>query len=422
LDTPHTFSGDIELNSSITRTVLGNGLTVISRESHKVPIASFWVWYRVGSRNEEAGTTGISHWVEHMMFKGTPSLSKGEIFRRINANGGVLNGFTWLDYTAYFETLPSHRLDLALEIESDRMVNSNFHADEVESERTVIISEREGSENSPTFLLGEELGSAAFQAHPYGHSVIGWKSDLRAITRDDLFNHYQTYYTPNNAIVVVVGDFDTDSLLARVQERFGGIPSGPDVPPVRPIEPPQRGERRVTVRRPAGVPHFEVAYHSPAISNPDAYPMMVLDAVLSGGKPMGMFGSRGARMGRSSRLYRALVDGGLASGVGSSFAATRDPYLFGIEATPRPNVSLEDVESAIFREVENVQKFGVSQDEVTRAMKQVKAQFVYASESVTDQSYWLGAMEVLDSYETYGKIVGRLEQVSPADIKRVAEE
>jgi zinc protease len=410
------------LNNSIARTVLGNGLTVITRESHKVPIASFWVWYRVGSRNEAAGTTGISHWVEHMMFKGTPTLSKGDIFRRVNANGGVLNGFTWLDYTAYFETLPSQRLDLALEIESDRMVNSLFEADEVESERTVIISEREGSENSPTFLLGEEIGAAAFQSHPYGHSVIGWKSDLRSITRDDLFNHYQTYYTPNNAIVVVVGDFDTESLLGRVEERFGRIPSGPPVPSVRPIEPPQRGERRVTVRRPAGVPHFEVAYHSPAISNPDAYSVMVLDAVLSGGKPMGMFGSRGARMGRSSRLYRALVDGGLASGVGSSFAATRDPYLFGIEATPRPGVSLEDVERAIFQEVENVQKFGVSREEVGRAMKQVKAQFVYASESVTDQSYWLGAMEVLDSYETYGKIVERLEQVSPEDIKRVAEE
>jgi zinc protease len=418
----HTFSGDTKLNDSVVRTVLGNGLTVITRESHKVPIASFWVWYRVGSRNEDPGNTGISHWVEHMMFKGTPALSKGEIFRRINANGGVLNGFTWLDYTAYFETLPSHRLDLALEIESDRMVNSLFEADEVDSERTVIISEREGSENSPTFLLGEEIGAAAFQAHPYGHSVIGWKTDLRAITREDLFNHYQTYYTPNNAIVVVVGDFDTDSLLARIEERFGALPAGPAVPPVRPVEPPQRGERRVTVRHPAGVPHFEVAYHAPAISNPDAYPIMVLDAVLSGGKPMGMFGSRGARMGRSSRLYRALVDAGLASGVGSSFAATKDPYLFGIEATPRPDVSLEEVERAVFREVESVREDGVSQEEMTRAMKQVKAQFVYASESVTDQGYWLGAMEVLDKYETYGRIVERLEQVSPEDVKRVAQE
>lgn len=404
------------------RTVLGNGLTVITKESHKVPIASFWVWYRVGSRNEIAGTTGISHWVEHMMFKGTPTLSKGEIFRRVNANGGVLNGFTWLDYTAYFETLPSHRLDLALEIESDRMVNSIFQPEEVESERTVIISEREGSENSPAFLLGEELGAAAFQAHPYGHSVIGWKSDLRTMTREDLFNHYQTFYTPNNAIVVAVGDFDSAALLAKIDSSFGGIQAGPEVPRIRTEEPPQRGERRVSVRHPAGVPHFEVAYHAPALSSPDSYALMVLDAILTGGKPMGMFGSRGARMGRSSRLYRALVDGGLASGVASSFVATKDPYLFGIEATPRPEVSLDEIERSIFKEVENVQKFGVNPDELSRAMKQVKAQFVYGSESVTDQSYWLGAMEVIDTFETYGRIVERLEQVTPEEVKRVAEQ
>jgi zinc protease len=409
------------VSDTAVRTVLANGLTVITKEIHRVPIASFWVWYRVGSRNEKTGITGISHWVEHMMFQGTPSFGKGEIFRRISADGGVLNGFTWLDYTAYFETVPISRLDLPIEMEADRMANSLFLPEEVERERTVIISEREGSENSPVFLLGEELNAAAFAAHPYGHSVIGWKLDLQTMTRDDLYSHYRTYYTPNNAVVVAIGDFDTDKLLGRIRERFEPIPSGPQAPQVRTIEPPQRGERRVTVRYPAGAPYFNVGYHGPALSDPDFYPMLLLDAILSGGKPMGVFGSRGARMGRSSRLYRALVDSGLASGAGSSIAMTKDPYLFEIDATLNPGVSLETVEKVVFQEVERLQQEGVSQDEMQRALKQVKAQFVYGSETVTDQGYWLGAMETIDSYETYLQMLERIEVVSPEDVRNVAQ-
>ncbi len=408
-------------NTVVTRTVLSNGLTVIAKEIHRVPIASFWVWYRVGSRNESIGTTGISHWVEHMMFQGTPKLGKGEIFGKVSANGGVLNGFTWLDYTAYFETLPIKRLELALDIESDRMANSLFDPEEVERERTVIISEREGSENSPTFLLAEEMGAAAFAAHPYGHSVIGWKSDLQQMTREELYSHYRTFYSPNNAIVVAVGDFDTDTLLGMVRERFEQIPSGPPVPSVRTVEPPQRGERRITVRYPAGAPFFEVDYHSPAVSDPDVYPMLLLDAILSGGKPMGMFGSRGTRMGRSSRLYRALVDSGLAGGADSSLSLTKDPYLFGIDATLNPGVSLETVEKIVFQEVERLQQEDVNEEEMNRALKQVRAQFVYASESVTDHGYWLGATETIDSFETYMGLLDRIEAVSAADVRGVAQ-
>lgn len=409
------------MSDIITRTVLANGLTVITKEIHRVPIASFWVWYRVGSRNESAGTTGISHWVEHMMFQGTPSFGKGEIFRRVSANGGVLNGFTWLDYTAYFETMPISRLELPIEMEADRMANSLFAPEEVERERTVIISEREGSENSPHFLLGEELGAAAFAAHPYGHSVIGWKSDLQAMTREDLYSHYRSYYTPNNAIVIAVGDFVTGTLLERIRERFEPIPAGAQPPRVRTTEPPQRGERRVMVRYPAGAPYFAAGYHGPSLSDPDIYPMLLLDAILSGGKPMGVFGSRGARMGRSSRLYRALVDSGLASGASSSIALTKDPYLFDIDATLNPGVSLETVEKVVFQEVERLQQEGVTEEEMQRALKQVRAQFVYGSETVTDQGYWLGALETLDSYETYLRMLERIEAVSPEEIRGAAQ-
>lgn len=402
------------------RTVLGNGLTIITKEMHEVPLTSFWVWYRVGSRNEITGKTGISHWVEHMQFKGTPSLGKGQIFDLVSANGGSLNAFTWIDFTAYFETLPSDRLDLSLQIESDRMNNSLFDPQEVESERTVILSEREGAENSPGFLLTEEVNAAAFKAHPYGHQTIGWKSDLLAITRDDLFNHYRMYYTPNNAIVVAVGDFATDELLEKVERYFGSIPVGPAVPPVRTVEPPQIGERRAVVRHPAGTAYFTAAYHAPAVADPDAVPMMVLDAILSGGKPMGMFGARDTRMGRSSRLYRALVDSGLARGASSSFNLTKDPYLFEIDATLRAGVSRDEVERVVFEEVCKIQRDGVSQEELERAKKQMRAQFIYGSETAGDQGYWLGNLETIDSYERFGTLLEALKSVRAEDVQRVA--
>ncbi len=405
----------------IVETRLANGLTVLSREIHYSPVATFWVWYRVGSRNEAPGVTGVSHWVEHMMFKGTQKLGKGEIFRSVSKNGGTLNAFTWIDFTAYFETLPSDRLGLSLAIESDRMVNSTFNPDEVASERTVIISEREGSENYPTFHLDEEVTAAAFKAHPYGQGIIGWKSDLREMTRDDLYNHYQTYYAPNNAVIVVVGDFDTDKLLKQIEESFGSIPAGPPARPVRVVEPSQQGERRVVVRRPGATSYFEAAYHAPAASNPDVYPLIVLDAILSGAKPMGMSGGRDTAMGRSSRLYLRLVDQQLASAAGSGFALTIDPYLFSISASLRPGVELEKVEKAVDEEVERVLNDGVTENEVAVAKKQVRAQLAYASEGVTNQGYWLGSLEVVDSYKTFEELLNRVEAVTAADAHRAAQ-
>ncbi|HLG50550.1 MAG TPA: pitrilysin family protein [Chloroflexota bacterium] len=409
------------MSNPIQARTLGNGLMVITREVHDAPVATFWTWYRVGSRNETAGRTGISHWVEHMMFKGTPSLGKGEIFRSVNKNGGTLNGFTWIDYTAYFETLPSDRLDLALRIESDRMVNSLFDPQEVASERTVIISEREGGENFPTFHLDEEVTAAAFKAHPYGHPVIGWKCDLLAMTRDDLYEWYRTYYAPNNAVVVAVGDFDTPRLMERIEELFGPIPAGPPVPPVRTCEPEQEGERRVVVRRPGPTRYFTVVYHAPAANSPDVFPLLVLDAVLSGAKPMGLFAGRDTAMGRSARLYRLLVDTGLCTRAGSAFGLTRDPYLFEISASLRPTTSLEEVERRIFDEIDRIIREGVRPEEVEKAVKQVRAQFTYASEGVTNQAYWLGDLEMVCSYTLLETFVDRIAAVTAEDVQRVAE-
>ncbi len=407
------------MSGEVISTTLQNGLTVLTQEIHDAPVATFWIWYRVGARNEVPGITGISHWVEHMMFKGTPTLQKGEIFRSVTKNGGTLNGFTWLDFTTYFETLPSDRLELALRIESDRMANSIFDPEEVASERTVIISEREGGENHPTFHLGEEVNAAAFKVHPYGQGVIGWKSDLEQITREDLYGWYRRNYAPNNAVAVVAGDFQTDDLLRKVERHFGGIPSGLPVPPVRSIEPPQQGERRVVVRRPGPTPYLEVAYHCPAASHPDTVPLLVLDAVLSGAKPMGLGGREGG-LGRSSRLYRRLVEGGLAVGASSSFALTRDPYLFGISATVRPGVEIGQVESAVFEEVDRLHDSGATEDELAKARKQVRAQLVYGSEGVTSIGYWLGSLEIVHSHTLFDDLLERVDAVTSDDVRRVA--
>src|SRR4029079_12537420 len=290
--------------TNVIAQTLPNGMLVLTREVHSAPVASCCVWYRVGSRNETPGTTGISHWVEHMLFKGTPNIPKGEMDRLIARNGGTVHGVNSSDYTAYFETLPADLIELVLQIESDRMVNSLFDADEIESERSVIISEREGHENDPEWWLSEAMMAATFQFHPYRNEVIGWKSDLRAITRDELFAHYQTYYMPNNAVLALVGDFQTDAIMKKVEQYFAGLPAGPQLPAFRAEEPEQQGERRVTIRRHGPAEYVQISYHPPNCRHPDLAPLVLLDAVLSGAKAMGFGG--GAQTNRSARIYRAL--------------------------------------------------------------------------------------------------------------------
>ncbi len=406
---------------SATRvTTLANGLTILTREMHTAPITTFWIWYGVGARNETPGITGISHWVEHMLFKGTPQLPAGEIFRRINKNGGVLNGFTSLDYTAYYATLPSDRIDIVIDIEADRMVNARFDPDEVTSERTVIISEKQGGENHPTVHLREAAMGAAFRIHPYRQGVIGYLSDLQAITRDDLYNHYRTYYVPNNATVVAVGDFDSDELIAKIEAAFGPIPRGGTIPAVRPVEPQQEGERRVIVQRPGPLPHFSVYYHTPAVGSPDVFPLMVLDAVLGGAGGLGM--GNGASLGRSSRLYRALVETELATGAGCGYGLMRDPYLFSISAGLRPKVELAEVERVVFAQVDRLRDEVPSDEEMARALKGLRAQFAYGSEGVSNIAYWLGSLGTIHTHTLYDEFLDRLAAVTAADVQRVAQE
>jgi zinc protease len=408
------------VNSDVLETQLSNGLGVLLKEVHSAPIASIWTWYRVGSRNEVPGKTGISHWVEHMQFKGTPRIAKGQIFRDVSRVGGTLNALTSHDWTAYFETLPADKLDLALTIESDRMANSLFDTAEVESERTVILSERQGSENNPGYALYEEVNGTAFQAHPYRHMVIGYESDLRQITRNDLFEHYRRYYHPANAFIVAVGDFSATELLTRIEQQFGSLPAGELIPRELGVaEPPQPGERRVLIRKPSGASYLRVGFHAPPGDDRDLVSLLVTEAILSGGQPMG-FGGGGA-MGRSSRLYRALVASGLARSANSDMSVTIDPYLFQIGVTALPNISLAAVERVVDEELGRLRDELATAGELERAIKQIEAQYIYSSEGVTNQAYWLGQWNVVDAWTRAESLPEEIRAVTAEDVQRVAQ-
>src|SRR5512145_2912649 len=255
------------MTDSLTQTTLSNGLKVLLKEVHTAPIISSWLWYRVGSRDEVQGRTGISHWVEHMQFKGTEQFPANLLDRAISREGGTWNAFTFLDWTAYFETMPADKIDLALRLEADRMLNSRFNPEEVASERTVIISEREGNENEPLFILGEAIQQTAFRVHAYHHEVIGDMADLRTMTRDDLYNHYRTFYVPNNAVMAVAGDFDTQIMLKRIRELFEIVPAGNEPARLARGEPSQNGEVRLSVEGPGATTYVQACYRFPAASH-----------------------------------------------------------------------------------------------------------------------------------------------------------
>ncbi len=397
---------------------LDNGLTVLLKESRYAPVTTFWIWYRVGSRNELPGITGIAHWTEHMLFKGSRAFPKGQIDTQIARNGGVMNGFTWNDFTTFFETLPSDRVELSLHIESDRMVNALFDPDEVDLERSVIISERQGAENEPTFLLSEEVVGAAFRVHPYHHDTIGDMCDLERITHQDLVSHYETFYGPNNAVAVAVGDFEPAEMLDRIGERFEPIPPRSVPRAVYRPEPPQRGERRVNLEGPGTTAYLQVGYRAPAASEPDFLPMVILSTLLTGASGMSLTSSPPPN--RSSRLYRALVETGLAASVSGSVSPMLDPYLYDVLATARAGRSLDEVEAALDDQVERMLQGTISSGELETAIKQARAQFAYSSESVTSQGYWLGYSSIIADIGWFETFLERLAKVTVEDVHRVA--
>lgn len=408
------------MKKSYRVTKLSNGLKILLKEIHTAPLISSWLWYRVGSRDEPSGRTGISHWVEHMQFKGTPQFPASRLDRDISRDGGMWNAFTFMDWTAYLETMPADKIDLGLRLEADRMTGSLFDPKEVASERTVVISEREGNENEPMFRLSEAIQQAAFRVHPYHHEVIGDLVDLKSMSRDELYQHYRTYYVPNNAVLGIAGDFKSAEMLTRIRELFEGIPSGPQPPRLARPEPAASGEHRLSVEGPGETTYLEVSYHAPAGDDPDFFPLTVLDSLLAGPSGLSIFGGGGIS-NKTSRLYRALVEKELAVGVNGSSNTTLDPYLYSFTITVRPEKKPEQVLTVLDDEIKRVQNESVTSEEISRAIKQARALFAYHSENITSQASWLGHAEMFSTYEWFTSYLDNLAKVTPAEVQAVAQ-
>jgi len=404
-----TASVGIAAEPPVLAVTLDNGLRVLLLEDHRSPIVSLQLWYRVGSRNEARGATGIAHFLEHLMFRGTPTNGPGAYARIVERNGGQDNAFTSQDVTSYYVDIAADRLDLVLALEADRMHNLTLDPKIVDAEREVVTEERRTrTEDDPGGALGEEVSALAFRAHPYGQPIIGWAVDLKRITRDEIQAFYKTYYAPNNAVLLVAGDFKTAGVLAKVKEVFGPIPRGPQPPKVLAIEPDQNGERRLQVQRPAELPIVYLGYPVPNHQSPDAAALDVLSVVLSGG--------------RASRLYRHLVyERQLALEAGGDYSYfSFDPNLFWFSATPLPGQTPETLEKELLSEMEQLQKVPVGDDELKRAKNQIEAGFVFQDDSVHRRAALLARFELIGGYALKDQYLDKIRAVTPADLQRVA--
>jgi len=387
----------------VGRTVLDNGLVVLTKEVHTSPIVTSMIWYRVGSRNEELGQTGKSHFLEHMLFKGTERFKKGEIDLITLKNGGGNNAFTSHDFTAYYFNFASDRWDVALEIESDRMVNCAFDPEEFEAEKKVVIEELKTGLDSPWGLLLQEQEASAFKVHPYRNPIVGWLQDVERATVEEQQAYYRRYYHPNNATLVLAGDFETNQILTKVERAFGLIPAGTPPPSMLLKEPPQRGERRLIVRWRSKVPRLAIAYHAPQIAHVDSYALQVLGVVLSEGK--------------ASRLYQRLVEREQSvTFVSAEYGEAKDPTLFHIRAEARGDHSVEEIETSIYHELGRIARGEVNQHELDRAKHQMEAHFILSRERTLDQAILLGQIETLYGIDYVDSYLQRINAVTTADV------
>ncbi|MFZ2063712.1 MAG: pitrilysin family protein [Candidatus Binatus sp.] len=385
---------------------LPNGLRVLVLENHKAPLATFNVFYRVGSRNEQFGKTGLSHLCEHLMFKGTKKLGPEEFSQIIQQNGGEDNAFTESDFTDYFETINKDHLDVPITLEADRM--ANFEPKEFDKEKHVVLEERRmRTEDNPEDALDEMVRSQAYVAHPYHWPVIGWFHDVDGLTLADAMAYHKIYYSPQNALIVAVGDFDSDQVLKLISEAFAGIKNGPKPPPLTDLEPPQTGTRRVELQHAANLPAFEEAYHVPNISSPDSFPLEVASEILSDGQ--------------SSRLYKKLVvEKQMVVDIGAGYDMTSfDPGLFVVSAQMRPGVTAANTQVEIEKELAAMRDAPVGAEELQKAKNLEQAQFVYGQDSVMREAEMLGVYEMLGDYHLVDKYLDGIDKVTAADVQRV---
>jgi zinc protease len=354
-----------------------------------------YTFFRVGSRNERPGLTGVSHFIEHMMFNGTPKIGPGQFDRRMEFAGGANNAFTGDDMTGYTDWFPAAALESMMIMEADRMQGLLLDPEVLESERQVIASERRMSvENSNDSILSENVRATAIMAHPYHWDVIGWMSDILSWRRDEIMAYYRTYYAPNNAVLLGAGVLPPPKALELIKKYYGSIPKGTPPPAVSTVEPPQIGTKRVVLRKAAQVPSFEMVWHGPAVNDPDYFPLAVLEKALLSGQ--------------SSRLYKRLVrEEQLAVNVRGGVSETIDPQLFTITARPGPGVDLDRLEAVIEEELAKVKAEGLTEAEIQKALNMTRSDFYFGLQSISGKASALGQAEIL--YGGFEKAFDRVE-------------
>lgn len=394
--------------------ILNNGLKVLVKEDHRAPIVTSQVWYKVGSSYEIGGLTGISHLLEHMMFKGTEKLAPGEFSRIIAANGGDENAFTGRDYTAYFQTLAADRLPIAFELEAERMRSLALPEEEFLKELEVVKEERrQNTEDDPDSLTYEQFNAVAYESSPYRNPIIGWASDLEGMAVEDLRDWYRQWYAPNNATLVVVGDVDPQAVFALAERHFGPLGAERIRPPRPQADAPQRGEKRLRVKAPAKEPYLLMGYKTPVIGHADddwePYALEMLASILDGGS--------------SARLSRELVRGShVAASAGASFSAfNRLPGMLLLDGIPAKGRSIAELEQALQAQIHRLREEPVAETELERIRNQLIAAKVYERDSVFAQARQMGSLETVGlGWELMDQYVDRLSQVTPAQIQAVA--
>jgi predicted Zn-dependent peptidase len=388
---------------------LKNGMKVLVLEDRSIPNANLYLYWKVGSRNEGPGITGLSHFLEHMMFNGAEKYGPKEFDRVMEAEGGSNNAWTSQDVTAYTNWFPAAALETIFELEADRIGSLAFDDKMIESERGVVLSEWTTSrENSNWSLLAEQVGGAAFTAHPYRWPVLGFESDIRNWTKSDLKAYFRKGYAPNNAVLVLVGDIDPARVRALAEKHLEPIPRRDPPRPVHTVEPAQRGEKRVRVHKDVSTPNLMIAYHAPRARSPDYHAVDLLASVLG--------------EGRSSRLHRALVDGKqLAVEAEVYFSMTLDPELLTVWAVCAPGVSEETLLAGIDEELARISRDGVLARERDRAVKRRTVEFYRDLETINGKAGLLGTYEIYHGdYRKLFDAPARIGAVTSADLERVA--
>jgi zinc protease len=400
----------VTIFASVKEYKLNNDLKVLIIENRKAPVATFQVWYRVGSKDEPAGKSGLSHLLEHMMFKGTPKYGSQIFSKIVQKNGGEDNAYTTEDYTIYFQIFPSDSIMLSIDFEADRMQNLKLGQKEVLSERSVVMEERRlEDEDDLQNSLFEEVVASSFKVHPYRRPVIGWMSDINSIERDDLLNYYKACYSPDNAVIIIAGDVSAEEMMEKIKNSFGAIPSGPPKKKISFLEPEQRGEKRVFLKREAELPHLLIAYHTPSFPYEDSYALDVLSQILSKGK--------------SSRLYKSLVyEKKIAVDISADYDGfNKDPYLFFFSATASPGKDIKEVEDTLYAEIEKIKKEAPSELEVQKAINQIESSFIMEQDSIDTEAMKYGTFEMLGDWRLFDKYLDSIKKVTPEDVVRVAK-